>query len=62
MTLTYAVTFENDTGLPETVRGTVTGSNEGTCVRRALQDAKKQVKHFHWSSIVVVVEKPRVKK
>lgn len=59
MDLTYQVTFENNAGNPVVVKGRVSASNVATCAARALKDAKKQAKHVHWTSVVVLLEKPQ---
>jgi hypothetical protein len=55
MTVRYAVTFEFDTRPPLTARGTVAASSEGTCVRRAVQEAKRALRPINWSSVSAVL-------
>lgn len=60
MTLKYSITSEYPVNAPQTVTGTVTASTVRACVGRAVKDALGQpgIKGTHWSSLVVLVERP----
>jgi hypothetical protein len=51
----YSVTFEFDTQPPTTHRGTVAASQVGTCVARAVKEARKALRPRNWSSVVCVL-------
>ena len=55
MTVRYAVTFEYDLKPPTTHQGTVSASNVGTCMARAVKAAQKALRPKSWSSAVCVL-------
>lgn len=55
MTVKYSVSFEFATRPPLTHRGTVSGSQVGTCVSRATREAQAVLSPKGWSSMVCVL-------
>lgn len=55
MTVEVAVTFEFETRPALTYRGTVSGAKVTTCVSRAVQVARTNLRPQGWRSVVVVV-------
>jgi hypothetical protein len=56
-TLRYAVTFENWTTPPLTMRGEVISGSVPAAAGRAVRAAMKQARGQYWKSLVVLLEK-----
>ena len=55
----YAMTFEHDIKPSVTIRGESTYTDIDRIMRQALRVAEKAHPHYPWSSLVLVIEKPR---
>jgi hypothetical protein len=55
MTVQYAVTFEFETRVPLTHRGTVTAGREHVCAARAIKTARAALRPVNWTSLVCVL-------
>jgi hypothetical protein len=57
MTIGHFVTFEFDTRLPMTHRGTIAAAQASTCFARAIRAAQKVLRPSGWSSVVCVLDR-----
>lgn len=55
--MAYAVTFEQDTQAPVTVRGEIAGSTPHRSAYLAVREARGKAKGQRWTSLVCVLEK-----
>jgi len=56
--IAFTATFEFETRPPMTHRGTVVGGGPGTCMRRAMDQARRALEPIAWTSCVCVLERP----